>query len=146
MNAQQSPQSAYLNMAPVMKMYLDSMEAWKKNYDSLNANGKTAQPAYSPEDAKVAYDSALANWHKSGEEVYKRFVEQQIEICRFFAARWEQYLKLPGQLAHCQTPADLQQVQTNFLSQFANDYVRETGKLSRPVGELMSHLAAPPCA
>ncbi|MGO9544357.1 MAG: hypothetical protein ACLPPF_06135 [Rhodomicrobium sp.] len=129
-----------------MKMYMDSMEAWKKSYTSLSTSGKTAPEALTAENAKAACDTALASWHKSGEEVYKRFVEQQIEICRFFAARWEQYLKLPAQIAHCQTPADLQQVQTFFLNQFATDYVQETGKLTQPVGELMSHLPAQPHA
>jgi hypothetical protein len=143
MNVQQSPASFEFNMAPIMKMYMDSMEAWKKNYETLAGNGTHVAPFYSTDVAKTAYDFALVNWQKSGEEVFKRFVEQQIEICRFFAGRWEQYLKLPDQLAHCQTPAEIGQVQVALLGQFASDYMRESSKLSQPMGQLMSKWASP---
>ena len=142
MTAQYSAQSFDFNIAPVVKMYLDSMEAWKKNYEAITGNVKTAQASYPAEGTKALQDSVLAFWQKSGAEVVKRFVEQQIELCRFFAGRWEQYLKLTEQLAHCNTPADMGQVQTEFLSQFANDYMRETSKLSVPAGDLASRWAA----
>ncbi len=142
MNAHQSPQSFDFTVAPVMKMYLDSVEAWKKNYESLAINGKGLQPPNSPEYAKSAYENALGGWHKSGEEFYKRFVEQQIELCRFFAGRWEKHLKLSDQLSQCHTAADFGQVQAAFLNQAANDYMHETGKLTQPIGELISHWTA----
>ncbi|MGO9472204.1 MAG: hypothetical protein ACLPWS_02075 [Rhodomicrobium sp.] len=143
MNVQQSPASFEFNMAPIMKMYVDSMEAWKKNYETLAGNGTHSAPSYSTDVTKTAYDSALTNWQKSGEEVFKRFVEQQIDICRFFAGRWEQYLKLPDQLAHCHTPAEIGQVQAAFLSQFASEYMHESSKLAQPMGQLMSQWALP---
>lgn len=140
MTATPSLQSYEFNITPIMKMYLDSMEAWKKNYEAISGTGKINNQTYS-EPAKPAYDSAVANWQKSGEEAFKRFIDQQVELCRFFASRWEQYLKLPAQFAHCQTPAEAAQIQVSFLSQFAADYMQETGKLAQPMGELMSQWA-----
>jgi hypothetical protein len=143
MNGQQS--SAF-TIAPIMKIYMDSLETWKHNYEALMAGSKEyprQQAANSGNATKFAYEAAFANWQKSGEEVFKRFVEQQIELCRFLAARWETYLKLPDQLAHCHSPAEMGQVQAAFLSQFANDYMQEANKLSQPMGELIAHWAGP---
>jgi hypothetical protein len=138
----QSTQPFEFNIAPLMKMYTDSIEAWKKNYESLAMNAKAAQSPYTATEAQSPYDAAIATWQKSGEELFKRFSEQQIEMYRFFVAQWEQFLKLPAQLAQCRTPAEAGQVQAAFLSQFATDYVQETQKLSQPIGELMSHWTA----
>lgn len=147
MNGQQSQQFPAFSMAPFMKMYIDSFEAWKHNYEALAAGAKEYQVQQTvisnSGGAKPAYDAALASWQKSGEDVFKHFVQQQIELCRFFAARWENYLKLPDKLAHCHTPAEMGQVQAAFLSQFASDYMQEATKLSQPMGELMSHWTAP---
>jgi hypothetical protein len=146
MDAQHSQQSYAFSIAPIMKIYADSFEAWKHNCDAFAAGAKeyTGQKAsYSSSPAKSAYDTAFTGWQKSGEELFKRFVEHQIELCHFFASRWETYLKLPGQLAHCQSPAEIGQVQAAFLSQCASDYMQEASKLSQPMGELMSNWTAP---
>ena len=141
MNGQQS--SAF-GIAPIMKMYMDSLETWKHNYDALTGGmNQGQQTTHTGNPGRSAYDAAVASWQKSGEEVFKHFVEQQIELCRFLAGRWENYLKLPDKFAHCQTPAEMGQVQAAFLNQFATDYMREAGKLSQPIGELMTHWAAP---
>ncbi len=140
MNAHQSPQSFDFNVGPVMKMYLDSVEAWKKNYEALTMNQKGIPNIYSMDGAKNPYESGLPAWNKTGEEFFKRFVEQQIELCRFFASRWEQYLRLSEQLSQCQSPADYGQVQAAFMNQAANDYMHEAGKLNQPLGEFMSHM------
>jgi hypothetical protein len=144
MNGQQSPA---FSIAPIMKMYMDSVEAWKQNYEALAAGAKeyqAQQTAQSSSGTKPAYEAAIASWQKPGEDVFKRFVEQQIELCHFFAARWENYLKLPEQLAHCNTPAEIGQVQAAFLSRFASDYMQEAGKLCQPYGDFMSRLGGSP--
>ncbi len=142
MAAQQTFRSDDLDVMPVLKMYLESLDAWKKSYENFAGKAGNIQPSYSTPypagEMKTAYESALAGWQKSGEEIFKRFVEQQVELCRFMGNRWEQYLKLPEQLAHCRTPADVGQVQAEFISQFANDYMHETTKLSQAAGQSMS--------
>jgi hypothetical protein len=138
MTAQQPQHSFAFSAAPIMKIYLDSLEAWKQNYEALTmpeGEGHGRRPAYEPVMPKPAYDTGFGNWQKSGEETFRRFVESQMEVCRFFASRWESYLKLPAQLAHCQTPAQIAQVQAGFLSQCAGDYMQEAAKLSQSLME-----------
>ena len=101
------------------------------------ANG-AAQVTHSPAGSTSAHDAALLNWQKSGEELFKRFVQNQIELCHFFGSRWEHYLKLPEQLSQCRSLTELGNLQSSFLSQFAKDYMHETEKLAHPVAELMT--------
>ena len=80
-------------------------------------------------------DAALLDWQKSGEEIFKRFVQSQMELCHFFGHRCEQYLKLPEQLSQCRSLTELGELQSAFLSKFASDYLLEAGKLGGSVGE-----------
>ena len=80
-------------------------------------------------------NDALLNWRKSGEEIFKRFVQNQMELCHFFGHRCEQYLKLPEQLSQCRSLTELGELQSAFLSKFANDYLLEAGKLAGSVAK-----------
>ena len=141
--------SSPFDIAPMLKTYMESIELWKKNYENMMKSAKDMQgTSGSNEAAHVkhssagasASDAALLNWQKSGEELFKRFVENQIELCHFFSGRWEQYLKLPEQLSQCRSLTELGNLQSSFLSQFANDYImHETEKLAHPVAELMTN-------
>ncbi len=155
MTAQPSGQPYPFDVSPILRMYMELIEIWKKNYENFVKSAKdlqtyegggvsssfTEKAAQQTESAASAYDAALLNWQKSSEELFKRFVQNQIEICRFFGNRWEQYLKLPDQISNCRSITELGNVQTAFLSQFANDYVHETEKLAKPVAEAISNLA-----
>jgi len=88
----------------------------------------TTESITSPDDA------ALLNWQKSGEEIFKRFVQNQMELCHFFSQRCEQHLKLPEQLSQCRSLTELGELQSAFLSKFASDYLLEAGKLARQGG------------
>ena len=141
--------SSPFDISPMLKMYTESMELWKKNYENMMKNAKDTQGAFgangaaqvthSPADSTSAHDAALLNWQKSGEELFKRFVQNQMELCHFFGSRWEQYLKLPEQLSQCHSLTELSNLQNSFLSQFAKDYMHETEKLAHPVAELMTN-------
>ena len=48
-------------------------------------------------------DAALLNWQKSDEEIFKRFVQNQMELCHFFGHRCGQYLKLPERISQCRS-------------------------------------------
>jgi|SRR5271157_793005 len=140
--------SSPFDISPMLKMYTESLELWKKNYENMMKNAKDTQGAFgangaaqvthSPADSTAAHDAALLNWQKSSEELFKRFVQNQIELCHFFSSRWEQYLKLPEQLSQCRSLTELGNLQSSFLSQFAKDYMHETEKLAKPVAELMT--------
>ena len=73
---------------------------------------------------------ALLNWQKSGEEIFKRFAQNQMELRQFISGRWEQYLNLPGQISQCRSLRELGELQSTFLSKFASDYLLEAGKLA----------------
>jgi len=135
------------DISPMLKMYMESIELWKKNYEAflksapLGAEGIAGKAG--SESAASAYDAALLNWQQSGEELFNRLVQNQIELCHFFGNRWEQYLKLPHQLSQCHSLTELGTIQSSFLNQFASDYMHETEKLAQPVAELMTNWAAP---
>lgn len=138
--------SSPFDLSPMLKMYMESIELWKKNYENFMNNAKDMHGAPGPNGrathalngAASAHDATLPNWQKSGEGLFKRFVQNQIELCQFFSNRWAQYLKLPDQFSQCRSMTELGNLQSSFLSQFANDYMHETQKLARPMTELIT--------
>jgi hypothetical protein len=133
----EQPLSSTFDIAPMWKTYMESIEVWKKNYGSfLNGTPSRANGIGENSGAGLAasfYDGALSQWQKSGEELFKKFVQYQIELCHFFGMRWEQYLKLPEQLSQCRSLTELGDLQSAFLSKFASDYIQEAGKLAQQV-------------
>ena len=108
--------SSPFDFSPMLKTYMESVELWKKNYENMMKSAKDIQGALGAKESAQAKpssagasasDAALLNWRKSGEEVFKRFVENQIELCHFFGSRWEQYLKLPEQISQCRSLTEL---------------------------------------
>ncbi|NJM36110.1 MAG: hypothetical protein HC850_17065 [Rhodomicrobium sp.] len=133
------PQTAQRHdFGPAFRMYMENLENWRKNYEKL-AQTPVAPSASPPDHMSESYEQAMTQWQKSGEEMFRRFVEQQVEICRFFGKRWEQYLGLPEKFANCRSPADLSQVHMAFMGQMASDYMAESGRLAQPMNELMSN-------
>lgn len=130
------------DVAPVMKMYVDAIDTWKKTYENFLQTMKEPQCLGGGTTVGSATEGAAAQWHMSAEELFKSAVEQQIEICRFFANRWEQYLRLPSEFAHCHSPLDVTHVQSAFLTQMATDYATETRRLAQPFQEFVSSLIA----
>ena len=92
--------SSSFDISPMWKMYMEPIELWKKNYETFlkstpfRADGIDGKKAEA-ESIISAYNAALLNCQKSGEEIFKRFVQNQMELCHFFGHRCEQYLKLP---------------------------------------------------
>ncbi len=137
------PLSSTFDIAPMWKMYMEPIEAWRKNYASfLNGTPFRANGIGENSGAGLAtslYDGALLQWQKTGEELFKRFVQNQMELCEFFRDRWAQYLKLPEQLSQCRSVTKLGELQSAFLSKFASDYTQGAGKLALPMAELAQH-------
>ena len=139
----EQPLSSTFDIAPMWKMYMESAAVWKKNYGSL-LNGTPFRANGIDENsgaglATSLYDGASLQWQKSGEELFKRFVQNQMELWRFLGGRWEQYLKLPEQISQCRSLTELGELQSAFLSKFASDYLLEAGKLGGSVGERARH-------
>ena len=109
--------SSPFDFSPMLKTYMESVELWKKNYENVMKSAKDTQDTSAANEAAApvkhssagasASDAALMNWSKSGGDLFKRFVENQIELCHFFSSRWEQYLKLPQQLSQCRSLTEL---------------------------------------
>lgn len=132
-----NPQSFDFDYAPAMKMFMDNMEVWKQNYENLLRNANL-----SPSNASAATfppaEQALGNWKAAGDALFRSFVEQQVELCRFFGRRWENYLDYPRRLSSCKTPAEVAELEMDFLKKMAEDYSQESARLARPMSELMS--------
>ena len=137
----EQPLSSTFDIAPMWKMYMEPIEAWRKNYETFlkstpfRADGMDGKKA-EVESITSSNDAAMLDWRKSGEEIFKRFVQNQMELCHFFGHRWEQYLKLPEQLSQCRSLTELGELQSAFLTKFASDYMQETEKLAKPVADL----------
>ncbi len=145
-NMQQTQSQPRFGTDPVLDMYLASIDAWKKNYDAFvqAPREQQGQPggALSP---GAAYENTSAQLQKTGDDFFRRFVEQQIEICRFFGKRWEQYLNIPSDLSRCRSAADFALVQSAFLTKMAADYNVEGRRLAQGFQELHSNwMAASP--
>ena len=90
-----------IDISPTLKMYMEFIEFSKRNYENflksalLPADGIDGKKAKA-ESISSAYDAALLNWQKSGEEIFKCFVQNQMELCHFFGHRCEKHLKLPS--------------------------------------------------
>ncbi len=142
MTAQSSP----FDVSAAMQICMQSVEFWKKNYENLVKNAKDMQGSYRMNGPSVqpagpgasTSDAALLEWQQSGGALFKRFVQNQIRLCRFFGNRWEHYLTLPEQLSQCRSLTDLGNLQASFLSQFAKDYMHELEKFAYPVTKLMA--------
>ena len=118
-------------------MQIQSLDACKKGYETfIQASEKSVS-----ETTALLQEGAgrLAPIQKTGEEIYRHVVENQIELCRFFAGRWEHYLTLPSEISHCRTPADIAQLQLAFVTKMASDYTQEGSRLARPFQEIVSN-------
>jgi len=145
-NTQQALSQPRFNPLPVVDMCLASFDAWKKNYDAFvqASGGQKGQPSAALNPAAV-YENTSAQLQKTGEDFFRRFVELQIEICRFFGKRWEQYLDLPSDISHCQSAVDIAQLQSAFLTKMAAGYGVEDRRLAQAFQALLSNwMAAQP--
>jgi hypothetical protein len=152
MTTDHQAQANLFDVSPLLRMYMESIETWRKSYETLVKNAQAAYPGdgfngktgadatRAAESAASAMDQAILTWQKSSEELFKRFVENQVELCRFFGARWEQYLKLSEKVSHARSATELGNIQSQFMSQFADDYMHETEKLAKPVAEAMTNI------
>jgi hypothetical protein len=89
--------SSPFDISPMLKMYMESLELWKKNYESIvakatdqqgvgEANGHADKPreiAPSVGGGASTHDAAVSDWQKSAGELFKRFIHNQVELCHF---------------------------------------------------------------
>ena len=102
-NAQQAQSKPDFDAGPLLNMYLASIDAWKKNCDAL-FHVTDEQPRQSSRSGQrsTIYERPSAQAQNTGAGIFRSIVEQQIEFCRFFGKRWEQYLDL-SRISACET-------------------------------------------
>lgn len=130
-----------MDIAPALKMYLESIESWKENYKKLLENTNT-QSAANQNPLAEGYNQALANWQSASGELYRRFIDDQVELCRFLSHRWESYRDLPRQVTRCRNPADLGQLQIDFITRMMSEYAQESMKLMQPINDMLTKYSA----
>jgi len=134
---------------PILNMYRESIDAWQKGYNGYNDFAQTSRPQQGQTNAALnpaaAYENMSAQMQKTGEHIFRRAVEHQVELGRFFGKRQVQYLDLWSDIAHCQSATDLVKVQSAFLTKMAADYGFESRRLAQGFQKLLSSwMAAQP--
>ena len=143
MNPQSPSTQLYdFDFAPAMKMYAESFDLWKQNYEKFVQNAQLASNNSAASMATKPAEQAMSNWQAAGEVLFKRLVEQQVELCWFFGKRWALYLDYPERLARCKTPAEIAQLEMEFFKRMSTEYSAESAKLLQPMSDLMAAWAA----
>lgn len=132
--------SSVMDMAPALKMYLDSIESWKENYKNLLETPGMSKGGNNPDFMTTTVNSAVESWQTASAELFKRFVEEQIELCHFFGHRWERYLDLPQQISRCHSANEMGQLQIDFMSRMMTEYAQESAKMMQPMSDFCSKL------
>ena len=81
---------------PILNMYRESIDAWQKGYNGYNDFVQASRPQPGQTNAALdpaaAYENTSAQMKKSGEHIFCRAVEHQVELGRFFGKRKARYL------------------------------------------------------
>jgi hypothetical protein len=135
---QSIPQLSF-DKSPAEEIFSASVEAWKKNLDAFGGTQKPQAEQYdgNPDRRPATPARTAAQTALPWENMFGRMVQGQMELCRFFERRWEQYLYLPGEISRCRSPMELAQLQLAFLTQMAADYGLEGRHFARAFQELV---------
>ncbi len=142
-HVQQTLAQPRFDTSSVMDMYVASVEAWKKNLDAFaEASGAQQKQRSEMPAPAAAIENTSAQLQKAGENIFRHVIEEQMELCRFFGKRWEQYLSLPSDISRCHSAADIAQLQLSFLTRMAADYGIEGRHFAQTFQELASQAMA----
>ena len=127
---------------PILNMYRESIDAWQKGFNGYNDFVQASRPQPGQTNAALnpvaAYENTSAQMQKTGEHIFRRAVEHQVELGRFLGKRQARYLDFWSDIAHCQSAADIVKVQSAFLTETAADYDIESRRLAQGSQELLS--------
>jgi hypothetical protein len=137
----QAQSAEHIDITPLVKAYMEGLESWRKPCEALLTDDGPAPEGAEAGRVASGFEAGMTAWRTAGGDAFKGFVEQQIELCRFLGSRWERYLDLPEQCAHCRTPLEIGQLQAAFLSRMAADYAVESTMLMQPMSKLVARYA-----
>jgi hypothetical protein len=136
----QNTQQPAASLQAGMQAYFETLDMWRKNYESMLSGMTGNSPAAPPpaaEAARAASDSA-GLWRQPLEAFMQQVAQQQMELCRFWNQRLEQYAGFPSHAGQCKTLAELGQMQMNFFNKMMTDYAEEMRRFGNPVAEFMT--------
>lgn len=138
-HVQQALAQPRFETSSVMDMYLASVNAWKKNLDAFSeASGSQVKQRNDMPSPAAEMEKTSAQLQRTGENIFRHVIEEQIELCRFFEKRWEQYLSLPADISRCHSPTDIAQLQLSYLTRMAADYGTEGRRFAQAFQEVVS--------
>ena len=118
----------------ILNMYRESIDAWQKGYNGYNDFAQTSRLQQGQTNAALnpaaAYENTTAQMQKTGEHIFRRAVEHQVELGRFFGKRQARYLDFSSDIAH-QSAAEIVKLQSAFLTEMAADYGIESRRLAQ---------------
>ena len=125
MSTPQAAQQDYAHLA--LKMYCDALEQWKKTYEGAIERSKNpAIPGKTEISTSERANTTLQNF---GAQFFRRVIESQMGVCRFFENRLSNYMTLPGALSACRSPLDTLPLQASFVKQLVEDYANEGARM-----------------
>jgi hypothetical protein len=138
MQAQTFSQPAF-DVSAGLKSYVETMELWRKGYESMLRGIAGGGAAGVDIPAQFAGADQSAAWQKPLEVLFQQFLSQQVELCRFFNQRFEEYAGLPARAGQCKTLAEIHQIQAAFFSKMISDYADEMQRLGNPFAANMAN-------
>ena len=123
------------DFAPLFDFYAQAMQGWKQNYDAFAK--LTGLPSAGSAGSVPAFnDKPWASYRAAVADTLRRFIEMQIELCRFYENRWRDYLRLSNMLAAAKSPGDFEASEASFVKQAMTDYANESRKLMQSFAEM----------
>jgi hypothetical protein len=139
MNARAASASPFeIDVAPALRLYIDGLESWKASYERLAQTGAPGVQASQPDAGAPAALVGGLEWQAFGPMLWQGMALRQAELSRFYAGRIERYLELSEKIARCRTPAELGEVQLDFLSRTFADYAQQSARVVQAVSEAAS--------
>jgi hypothetical protein len=136
-NVQLTPNAS--DAAPMLNIYCASIDAWQKCID-IFVQPPTLQQEQ-PTAARMgngAEEREPVQLQQAVEEIFLRFVDEEIELCRFARRQWAQYLSFSSDISRCRSAADFAQMHLAFLTKLSADYGLEGRRLARTVQQMTS--------
>ena len=124
MNTAQAMQQDYAQF--VLRMYSEALQQTKKNCETA---GQLVQNMTAPDRAKPAVAEPSRGPENPGAQYFRRAVEGQMSLCRFFEQRWSNYMGVPDAIASCKSPFDVLPLQASFVKQLIDDYANEGARI-----------------
>jgi hypothetical protein len=127
-NAMSTPQVAQQDYAHLaLRMYCDALQQWKKTYESAIERSKnSAIPGKTDIPTSERANTTSQNF---GVQFFRRTIEGQMGLCRFFENRWSNYMNLPDAFSTCKSPLDMLPLQASFVKQLVEDYANEGARV-----------------